>query len=751
MVSPVSPPVSRWYTRTGAAPVPADKTGESEPCTRLVWTGSSLQTPHRRRAARASAGLIPPPSAPRRPQVPRPAGTAKANDIPPPASARHADLRRPAATGCASGCDLLTGPTVTPSTASFKLGRDGKPSAAAVRGRSGPAGHRQGFCQRTRAEGPPSSPGCPSRSHPRSGRGAGRRPGPGNGRHRCPSASTTGRREGVIGLDAVDSATRRPTRRALGHRACRPGPVRGRRLCGRGQQLGEILVFNNGLNRVSGVSRLTRCWAHRQGLVQRRRHLLRPTTTATAGTGSSPSSCPRAPRRAAARSPAASTSSNTCFEGIAATKGDSPFGPYNVYFVNSNYNSAEPGAPYLLNDFTKIAVSRDAFLMFYDEFPLKSPRDRRRVLQRRPGVRHRQERPGTGASRHRNGAPDRDFNVAIENMGTLATPDGTCARITLHQPGVACWYSVIPVLPPDPRQYDNSHGGSGFMLDSLDTYGTGDTRIAVFDWTGLSALNSRGPRLRRFGGQLFSGVDFYLQDRGLGAPQKAGPIPLGDECGAAKLVAPRAAPPPPVAPRTSSPPTATTSPRSPGAGPALGTASTEVPQVFRERDPRPTRARLLRRRHRPVRRSGMFSLTSEAYVSPAREDLTLPVIAAPISVARSSSPSPATAARRAPTTAGSIRARRSGGCSRSPAGSPAGPHRGPRAGADGRLHRVPGLPGSDPAALGRLQRGSLRPGQRQDLLRDQLHPLPVLHGLRVHPDPGHLRWHPGRLRQLGTS
>jgi hypothetical protein len=38
----------------------------------------------------------------------------------------------PAATGCASGCDLLTGPTVTPSTRSFRLGPDGKPAAAAV-------------------------------------------------------------------------------------------------------------------------------------------------------------------------------------------------------------------------------------------------------------------------------------------------------------------------------------------------------------------------------------------------------------------------------------------------------------------------------------------------------------------------------------------------------------------------------------------------------------------------------------------
>ena len=60
---------------------------------------------------------------------------------------------------------------------------------------------------------------------------------------------------------------------------------------------------------------------------------------------------------------------NACREGLAVTRGNNPFGPYNVYFVNPNYNPAEPGYPYLLNDFAKIATTRDAFLLFYDEFP----------------------------------------------------------------------------------------------------------------------------------------------------------------------------------------------------------------------------------------------------------------------------------------------------------------------------------------------------------------------------------------------
>ena len=47
-------------------------------------------------------------------------------------------------------------------------------------------------------------------------------------------------------------------------------------------------------------------------------------------------------------------------------------------------------------------------------------------------------------------------------------------------------------------------------------------------------------RLHPFGGQLFSGVNRYYDPEtvntgGIFAPQKTGPIPLGDECGAAGL------------------------------------------------------------------------------------------------------------------------------------------------------------------------------------------------------------------------
>jgi hypothetical protein len=221
-----------------------------------------------------------------------------------------------------------------------------------------------------------------------------------------------------------------------------------------------------------------------------------------------------------------------CYEGIAVTVGSNPFGPYNVYFLNADYNPSEPGYPYFLNDFAKISTTQDAFLVFYDEFPLfcggfgggcfngaqEFAFDKNALELGLPVTDH-------------HGRPNRSFTVAIENMGLFPTPDGTCAADDIYGlPGITCWYQVIPAQPPDPSQYDNSNGGSGFMLGSLDFYGAGDNRIAIFDWTGLSNLNSKNCRTCsgiQFGGQLFSGVLTYYGEGQPGA-QKSGPIPLGD-------------------------------------------------------------------------------------------------------------------------------------------------------------------------------------------------------------------------------
>ena len=158
---------------------------------------------------------------------------------------------------------------------------------------------------------------------------------------------------------------------------------------------------------------------------------------------------------------------NDCYEGIAVSQGSNPQGPYWVYYLNANYNPQEPGYPSLLNDFAKIGVTRDAFLLFYDEFPLSGSapgfgggffNGAQEFAFDKNALEHGRQ---TTLS---NGSSNTNFNVAHENMGLLATPDGTCTGSS----GVDCWVAVIPAQPADSGQFDNHFGGTGFMLGALD-------------------------------------------------------------------------------------------------------------------------------------------------------------------------------------------------------------------------------------------------------------------------------------------
>jgi hypothetical protein len=548
----------------------------------------------------------------------------------------------PAATGCASGCHLLTGPSVSPSAASFRVG-SARAKAAARTARADMAA-RSAAAAKLAA----SVHAMPSPMLSRSGRGtlsARSRAAPANPappavscdplRSGCDRISRgDGGARGVKGLNAVDSGTL-STNPNGDIEPADQGLCAGNGYVVEDNNIGEILIFNTRLSRISSVIPLdtimgltAKGWSSGGDIMcqydySNGGHFIFTefASASTEASGGPFSGC-------------FAGVASTCFEAITVTKGSSPFGPYNNYFLDANYNPAEPGAPFLLNDFTKIAVTRDAFELFYDEFPQVTPgiggggfngaqeyAFDKTALER--GL------PATLPS----GRPDPLFNVAIENMGTLATPDGTCTSDNkTHRAGVTCWFSVIPAMPPDPSQYDNSHGGSGFMLDNLDYYGQGDTRIAVFDWTGLRALDSPGCiacGLLHFGGQLFSGVNYYFGE-GAGAPQKAGPIPLGDECGAAGLST--GTPPPASCPEG---PIATNGDNftqaSQAQGQLWGAISTETDQSFRGQSAPEVHqgAAYYVVGTRSFDRSGVFTLTSQGYVSPAREDLAFPVIAAP--------------------------------------------------------------------------------------------------------------------------
>ncbi len=533
----------------------------------------------------------------------------------------------PAATGCKTDCSLLSGPLNTSSTAVAAGGAAGtqtRPHAMAL-----PNPHPVLSAAATRLLAQRSSFPVPSVSCQPLGPG-------------CDSISTSkGGAVGVKGLNAVDSAKHT----ANVFKDVEP-PDQG--LCaGNGSvvetnNIGEILVFNTALQRTSKPISLD-------------------TIMGLAGLGWSSGGDPSCLYDSAngghwffTEIVSASTEAsggafvgcfaavaNACYEGIAVTDGADPLGPYHVYFANADYNPGEPGAPYLLNDFAKISVTQDAFLMFYDEFPLRG------------------SVPGFGGGffngaqefafnksaleqglpvRLSNGQPNPQVTVARENMGLIPTPDGTCARDkVLHQGGITCWVAVIPAQPADAGQFDNSNGGTGFMLGSLDFYGfvplptSGDNRIAAWAWTGLSALNSGGCAACgaiRFSGQLFSGVDRYYDPENLAGPQRTGPTPLGDECGAAGLSS--GSPPPASCPEGG---IATNgdfmTQVSQAQGQLWGATATELAQTFTGANAEIHQSAVYWVvGTTSFDSTGTFTLTNQGYVSPVHEDLEMPAMAA---------------------------------------------------------------------------------------------------------------------------
>jgi len=533
----------------------------------------------------------------------------------------------PAATGCAaSGCSLLSGPFRTPSTASVS---GSSPAAAAAAKNAATAKALEASSSAHVMPSPAldrhgTDPAPPTVSCQPLGPGC------------DPISMSAGGATGVKGLNAVDSGSL-STNSVGDIEPADQGLCANNKYVVEDNNIGEVLVFNRALQRQSSPIPLDTL----MGLTGKgyssggdisclydynnggHWFFTEIVSTSSEASGGPFAGC------------FAGQTASDCYEGVAVTVGSNPFGPYNVYFVNANYNPGEPGYPYLFNDFAKIATTQDAFLLFYDEFPNNGGF---------PGIgggffNGSQELAFSKNALEqglpvtlKNGKPNPVFNVAIENLGYFPTPDGTCASDNVHHlAGLTCWYQTIPAQAPDPSQYDNNNGGSGFMLSSLDFYGNGDNRFAVFDWTGLRNLNIPGCATCagiRFGGQLFSGAQFYYGEGFLGA-QKAGPIPLGDECGAAGLST--GTPPPASCPEGG---IATNGDGftqvAQGQGQIWGAVSTEIDQAFKsEATPEVHQgaAYWVVGTH-SFDRNGVFSLTSQGYVSPRHEDLEFPAMAA---------------------------------------------------------------------------------------------------------------------------
>ncbi len=549
----------------------------------------------------------------------------------------------PAATGCASGCSLLTGPVSTPSTAGLSASSPAVAAGAAAAkslAAKAAASDPPHVMPAPAARGASGSSDPPAADPPISPAPTVSCPGPG-----CDAISTSaGGAVGVKGLNAVDSASL-PTNPLGDIEPADQGLCAGNGYVVETNNIGEILVFNQRLHRLSapipddtlmGLTGLgyssggdpSCLYDYSNGGHWFFTEIVSATSEANGG----------------AFSGCFAGTANDCYEGIAVTTGSNPFGPYNVYFVHADYNPSEPGYPHQLNDFAKIATTRDAFLLFYDEFPLLGNGIGGGFFNGAQELAFSKNalEEGLPVSKS-NGKPNQKFNVAIESMGTLPTPDGTCASDSkFGLPGLACWFTVIPAQAPDPSQYDNSHGGSGFMMASLDFNGffgglqsqAGANQIAVWDWTGLSSLNSSNCNKCagiKFGGQLFSGVQLYNDPAnavgvGVLGAQKAGPIPLGDECSDI----------PPAGSTTGPCPENGLNTNDDGFFQASqaqnqlwGAVDTAINQTFSAgAAEQHAGAAYWVVGTRSFDRSGVFTLTSQGYVSAAHEDLEFPAIAA---------------------------------------------------------------------------------------------------------------------------
>jgi hypothetical protein len=525
----------------------------------------------------------------------------------------------PAATGCASpGCHLLTGPFRTPSTAHLSAsqapsGQASLHQAMPLLRPHVPARSNAPTIQIPTVSCQPLRPGCDNIS------------------------SFAGGAVGVRGINAVDSASLKTN--FIGD--IEP-PDQG--LCaGNGSvvetnNIGEILIFNKALKRVSPVIPLNTV----MGLTKRHWSsggdptcLFDPANGGHWFFSQLVSASPES--KGGPFAGCFIAKANTCFQGIAVTTGSSPFGPYNVYFLDANFNPKEPGVPFLLNDFAKTSVTRDAFLLFYDEFPLRGGGLGGGFFNGAQEFAFGKNALEKGLPVTKpNGQPNPAVTVAYENMGHLKTPNGTCVSDNrFFQPGVACWLGVIPATA-NPGQFDNSHGGSGFMLTNIDFYSLGGNQLAVFDWTGLKNLNSAGCSACsgiRFGGQLFSGVQHYYDPSSLGAPtptpfvapQKAGPIPLGNECGKAGLSTVAHCPEGPI---TTNGDNITQAAQ--GNGQLWAGANTEIVQTYASSNTPETHAGAAYWvvGTRSFDQTGRFSLTSQGYISAMHEDLEFPAFAA---------------------------------------------------------------------------------------------------------------------------
>ena len=193
---------------------------------------------------------------------------------------------------------------------------------------------------------------------------------------------------------------------------------------------------------------------------------------------------------------------------VLASTGSSPLGTFNVYVLDVSSDPVASNCP-CFGDQPLLGADANALLVSTNEYPVF-----------------------TGGF---NGAQVYLLDKAALASGTKSVkvdhfniglgvnpPDGNCAS----SGGAFCFYSVDPTISPTTGSYDTSQSGTAWAISSLDFFGSGDNRLAVWSFTNTASIRSATPSIS-LSLYLLTGLESYASVGAL-VPQKAGPIPLGD-------------------------------------------------------------------------------------------------------------------------------------------------------------------------------------------------------------------------------
>lgn len=186
---------------------------------------------------------------------------------------------------------------------------------------------------------------------------------------------------------------------------------------------------------------------------------------------------------------------------IAVSRSSDPTGSWNIFSLDTTDGngslSGHPNCP-CFGDQPLIGADANGFYVSTNEFPISVA-----------GF---------------NGAQVYAFSkTALESSagGTITGVHINAGAIAAPSAGI--WYSVQPATSPG-TTFATSNGGTEYFLSALQFSGTIDNRIAAWELTNTSSLNSKSPSLALSVSVISSEV--YGQPPG--AFQKSGPAPLAD-------------------------------------------------------------------------------------------------------------------------------------------------------------------------------------------------------------------------------